>query len=161
MDTAYKIYANILNERLKKEVERKLEEGQSGFRERRGTTDAIYVLNYVGNREITRKRRKVFAFFADLKAAFDKVDRIKLGKILKKAGVNEQLGRRIMETYRETKNKVKVGRGKSEEFWTKSGVRQGCPTLFNIYLMNLEAEMRKEQSGGSGKREILVDHVRG
>jgi len=75
------------------------------------------------NREITRKRGKVFAFFADLKAAFDKVDRIKLGKMLKKAGVEEQLGRRIMEIYRKTKNKVKIGRGKLEEFWTKSGVR--------------------------------------
>jgi len=82
MDTAYKIYANILNKRLKKEVERKLEEGQFGFREGRGTTDAIYVLNYVVNREIARKRGKVFAFFVDLKTAFDKVNRIKLGKML-------------------------------------------------------------------------------
>jgi len=32
MDTVYKIYANILNERLKRKVERKLEEGQFGFR---------------------------------------------------------------------------------------------------------------------------------
>jgi len=68
---------------------------------------------------------------------------------LKKVGVGE-LRRRIMETYRETKNRVKVGRRKSEEFWTKSGVRQGCPmspTLFNIYLMDLEAELRKKQEG--------------
>jgi len=151
MDTVYKIYANILNERFKREVERKVEEGQFGFREGRGTTDAIYVLNYVVNREIVRKRGKVFAFFADLKAAFDKVDRTELGKMLKKVGVEEQLRRRIMETYKETKNRVKVGRGKSEEFWTKSGVRQGCPmspTLFNIYLMDLESELRKEQEGG-------------
>ncbi|KMQ94021.1 acetylcholine receptor subunit alpha-like 2 protein [Lasius niger] len=47
MDTAYKIYVNILNERLKKEMEKKLEEGQFGFRAGRCTIDAIYTLNYV------------------------------------------------------------------------------------------------------------------
>lgn len=47
MDTAYKIYANILNEKLKMEVKDKLEEGQFGFREGRGTVDAIYVINHV------------------------------------------------------------------------------------------------------------------
>lgn len=35
MDTAYKIYANILNEKLKKEVEEKLD-GQFGFRTGKG-----------------------------------------------------------------------------------------------------------------------------
>lgn len=56
-----------------------------------------------------------------------------------------------METYRETINSVKVGDKKTENFWTKRGVRQGCPmslTLFNIYVMDLEKEMRKEQAGG-------------
>lgn len=151
MDTAYKIYANILNERLKKETERKLGEGQFGFREGRGTTDAIYVLNYIANREAGKKRGKIFAFFADLKAAFDKVDRRKLGEILKRIKIGERLRKRIMETYKETKNTVKAGKRKSEEFWTSTGVRQGCPmspTLFNIYIMDLEAEMRKEQTGG-------------
>lgn len=42
MDTAYKVYANILNKKLEKEIEGKLQEGQFGFREGRGTTDAIY-----------------------------------------------------------------------------------------------------------------------
>lgn len=89
--------------------------------------------------------------FIDLKAAFDKVDRRKMGEMMKKAGIGEQLRRRIMETYKETKNKVKVGNRRTEEFWTESGVRQGCPmspTLFNMYIMDLEAEMRKEQTGG-------------
>ncbi|XP_067209997.1 uncharacterized protein [Linepithema humile] len=102
MDTAYKIYANILNERLRKEIEKKLEEGQFEFREERGTTDAI--LNYIVNRELMKKKGKIFAFFADLKAAFDKVDRIKLGKMLKRTGIGERkLRKRIMETYKETK----------------------------------------------------------
>ena len=151
MDTAYKIYANILNERMKKEVEKKLGEGQFGFREGRGTIDAIYILNYVANKEISKKKGKIYAFFVDLKAAFDRVDRVKLGEALKKTGMKEQLRERIMETYRETKNIVKIGNRKSEEFWTKSGVRQGCPMspmLFNVYLMDLEEEMRKEQTGG-------------
>lgn len=32
MDTAYKIYASILNEKLKEQVKRKLQEGQFGFK---------------------------------------------------------------------------------------------------------------------------------
>lgn len=47
MNTTYKIYANLLNEKLKEEIEGKLEEGQFGFRAGRGTTDAIYVVNYI------------------------------------------------------------------------------------------------------------------
>lgn len=151
MDTAYKIYANILNKRLKQEVGGKLGEGQVGFREGRGTMDAVYVLNYVANRELAKKGGKVFVFFADLKAAFDKVDRRKMKEMLQKAEVGERLRNRIMETYEETRSIVRVGNRKSEEFWTSSGVRQGCPLsplLFNIYIMDLEEEMRKEQTGG-------------
>lgn len=46
---------------------------------------------------------------------------------------------------------MKVRDKKTESFWTERGVQQGCqmsPTLFNIYVMNLEEEMRKEQTGG-------------
>lgn len=64
-----------------------------------------------------------------------------------------------METYKETRNIIKVGNRKTEKFWTKNGVRQECSmssTLFNIYVMDLEAEMRKEQTGGIviGKEKI-------
>lgn len=61
MDTAYKIYANILNESLNKEVEEKLE-GQFGFREERGTIDAIFILNYVVNRELEKRKERYSRF---------------------------------------------------------------------------------------------------
>lgn len=108
-------------------------------------------MNYVVNKELATKRGKIFAFFADLKAAFDKIDRTKLGEMLKRANINERLRKRIMETYKETMNVIKVDNRKSGVFWTKKGVKQDCPmspVLFNIYLMDLETEMRKEQTGG-------------
>lgn len=40
-----------------------------------GTIDNIYVFNYLVNRQLGRKKGKLVAFFVDLKAAFDSVDR--------------------------------------------------------------------------------------
>ncbi|XP_076248106.1 uncharacterized protein LOC143187781 [Calliopsis andreniformis] len=72
MNTAYKIYASLLNEKLRNEVEEGLYEGQFGFRKGRGTIDAVCTLNCVVNKELGQKGGKIFAFFADLKAAFGK-----------------------------------------------------------------------------------------
>lgn len=54
-------------------LEEKLNEEQMGFKKERGTT--IYVINHVINRELGKKKKKLFAFFVDLKAAFDRLDR--------------------------------------------------------------------------------------
>lgn len=94
------------------------------------------MINYIVNKELTKKRGKIFAFFANLKAAFDRVERVKLRE-MEKIGIGKKLRRRILETYKETKNRVKVRNKFTEEFWTRKGVRQGCPmstTLFNIYI---------------------------
>lgn len=87
----------------------------------------------------------------DLKEAFDKVDRGKLNESMKRTGVEDKLRRRIMETYRKTRNIVRIGDKKTKEVWTEKGVKQGCPlspTLFNIYVTDLEDKMKKEQLGG-------------
>ncbi|XP_050471575.1 golgin subfamily A member 6-like protein 22 [Bombus huntii] len=151
MDTAYKIYAGILDERLKVEIEDKLVESQFGFRKGRGVIDAVYVLNYIIDKQLSGERGKQSAYFADLKSAFDRVNRKKLGEIMRRMGVNEKLTRRIEEIYEDTKNVVRIRNNNTEEFWTVRGVRQGCPlspTLFNIYVAGLEEEMRKGQVGG-------------
>ena len=66
MDTemeTYKIYATILNRRLEKEAEEKLKKGQYGFRKGRRTMDAVYIVNHVVNRELSKKRRKDVCLF--------------------------------------------------------------------------------------------------
>lgn len=47
MPTLYKVYAMALTKRLKKETERKGIIPRTGFRERNGTINNIYVINYV------------------------------------------------------------------------------------------------------------------
>lgn len=51
-----------------------------------GTIDNIYVLNYVINRQLGKKKEKMVALFIDLKAAFDSVDREILVKAMRERG---------------------------------------------------------------------------
>ena len=69
----------------------------------------------------------MYALFVDLKAAFDSVNREKLWEYLTEKGVSEELVRSTEEIYEKTKNKVKLNGKESEWFWTKGGLRQGCP----------------------------------
>lgn len=108
---------------------------QFGFGKGRGTTDTIYTMNYIVNKELSRKGGKIFAFFADLRAVFDNVDRRQLSEMMKKIKTKNNLRQRMIEIYKETRNIIKIGDKKIEEFWTVKGLRQGCPlspTLFNI-----------------------------
>lgn len=117
---------------------------QYGFKKERGTIDCIYILNYLINRAMKKKKKKrgkLCVFFGDLKAAFDKVNRNKLKDRLKKVKIGRRLRNRILETYEETKNVVRINKKLTQEFWTSVGLRQGCPmspSLFNEYIGDLE-----------------------
>ena len=67
----YKIYASVLANRLREDVERRelVPQNQTGFRKGMGTIDNVYVLNYLITRQINKKGGKMIAFFVDLKAA--------------------------------------------------------------------------------------------
>ncbi|KAH0817175.1 hypothetical protein GEV33_005616 [Tenebrio molitor] len=122
LNTAYKVYAMIVEERLMKEMNQRgvLPDGQAGFRK-------------------------------DLKAAFDNVERDLLWEYLRKKGINEQLVTKIEEIYEETISRVRVDGRVSECFKTYKGVRQGCPlspSLFAAFIGDIEEMFRKGQAGG-------------
>lgn len=83
----------MLKGKLREEVEGKgmILPEQSGFRKGMRTMDNIYVLNYVVNRQLRKKKGKVVALFVDLRVVFDSVDREKLIKGMRKRGVREGL----------------------------------------------------------------------
>ena len=127
--TAYNVYALVLPERLREEVEEKrlLPPSQADFRKGLGCMDNIYVLNHLINRQGTRKERKMVIFFIDLKAAFDSVDKEVLVRAMRKRGVREGSVERCGEVLKEMVCRVRVGEEEGNEFWTARGVRQGCP----------------------------------
>lgn len=90
LNMAYKIYKALLNERIRKDIESKdiLPETQAGFRSNRGTMDSIYAYFTTRNREKNCETRgKLYAFFVDLRTAFDRVNRVELWRAMEREGV--------------------------------------------------------------------------
>ena len=89
----------------------------------------------------------VFICFVDFEKAFDRIDWVKMVKILKKIGVDWRDRRLIMNLYMNQKAVIKIQQEVSDECEIGRGVRQGCcmsPLLFNIYA---EAMMMEAMEG--------------
>lgn len=156
----YKVYMTILAKRIEEDSENKriIPRNQTGFRKKMGTIDNVYVFNYLIYKQLGIGKKLVL-MFVDLRAAFDTVDRTVLYETIKERGIREGLIRRIKEFLRETRSRVKAGRGEVEEcFWMERKVRQECPLspiLFNLLIADLEEVMGKFKWGGvklGGKR---------
>lgn len=71
--------------------------------------------------------------------------------MMREKEINNHLLNRIEEVYEETINRVLIEGKHSKDFWTEIGVRQGCPlspTLFAIYVADIEEILRKKQAEG-------------
>jgi hypothetical protein len=138
---------------MKREIEEKgvLPDSQAGFRKGRGTVDSVYILDHLARNELRKKGGRMYALFIDFKAAFDKVDRVKMFECVRERGISEWLVRKVEDIYARTRNKVKMGEKEGEWFETTKGVRQGCPLsplLFTIYVADVDEMLRKAQAGG-------------
>ena len=96
-----------------KELEGKLGKEHLEFRKGRGTEE-VYIMNNTANREVAKKRGKVF--YANLKSAFDKIDRHELNIMIIRNGIGVHLKKRILEIYKETGNVVRIGGKRSIAF---------------------------------------------
>jgi hypothetical protein len=154
-NTGYKLYASVLSERMKREIEEKgvLPDRQAGFRKGRGTMDNEYILDHLTRNELWKKGGRMYALFVDFRVAFDKVDRVKMFECMRERGISEWLVRKVEKIYARTRNKVKVGEKGGEWFEKTKGVRQSCPLsplLFTIYVADVDEMLKKAQAGGVG-----------
>ena len=126
----------MLLARLQPLLERTKRPHQSGFTRGRSTIDAILALRLLS--EIHREfNRRLHVAYADIKGAFDSVDRVALWKTLKGRGVPHLVLQLLENLHSQTGAKVRSGGKLSSRFNTSSGVRQGCvlaPTLFCIAI---------------------------
>lgn len=136
-----KLFIGIINHRLTNWVESKniLNEYQAGFRKKYSTMDNIYNITSIANLKFHEKK-KLYAFFIDFKAAFDKIPRKLLFYKLYKIGLSMKVMNVIESIYENTEVAIWTGEDISDYFETKSGVKQGClmsPILFALYLNDL------------------------
>ena len=125
LNAIYKLYARIINKRLKIITETLIGEEQSGFRKGRSTSDNIFILQQILEKRSEYNLQTHIAFI-DFQKAFDNVDREKLWIIMKEQGYPRQLIKVVKNLYEETKIVLNFRTEKSEEILTNKGVRQGC-----------------------------------
>jgi hypothetical protein len=137
LNTASKIYAQILKMKLNTIAKGFLNENLNLFRKGRSCTDAIFSLE-----QILEKRREfnlpTYVLFLDYEKAYDSVDRSKLWSILESYEVQQNLINAIKSLYKNTEICIKISDTKiSKPVIVNVGLRQGCglsPVLFNIYI---------------------------
>ena len=146
-----KVYARILESKLRKVVENKIEEHQSGFRPGRSVQDHIFTVRQIAEKFI-EKNIDLHLCFIDLEKAFDTVKRDELWQALKEHSVNQNLINAIQSFYDKPKCSVRVAGNLSKEFDVNIGVRQGCilsPLLFIIFMNSVtkSSKMNKMNVG--------------
>ena len=145
LSVPYKIYADILNQRLMKWLEQNniLVDEQNGFRQKRSCLEHIYSLyTMVNNRKLSRQ--STYVGFVDFRKAFDTIQRKFLWYKLMKIGINGRILDAIQSLYVNVQSTVKVNDLFSPWFPVSNGVKQGCkisPTLFSVYINDLAQEI--------------------
>jgi hypothetical protein len=114
-------------------------DSQFGFRARRGTLDAAFVLRSVFDSAYTSKFKAtpLFACFIDFQKAFDSVSRPLLWRILRNLHLPDAFISAVISYYSSVEFMVEHPAGLGPRFSSVVGVKQGCPlspVLFGVFI---------------------------
>uniref|UniRef100_A0A3B3BLN8 Reverse transcriptase domain-containing protein n=2 Tax=Oryzias melastigma TaxID=30732 RepID=A0A3B3BLN8_ORYME len=139
-----KVYARVLERRVRPIVEPQIQEQQCGFRPGRGTVDQLYTLFRVleGSWEFAHP---VHMCFVDLEKAFDRVPRGVLWRVLWEYGVRGALLRAVRSLYDRSRSLVRMAGSKSDLFPVHVGLRQGCPLSPVLFIVFMDRISRRSQ----------------
>ena len=143
-----KLFTGVLNNRiLKWEKEYNvLTDAQFGFRNGLSTVDAIFVLQTLINKTLSKKKR-LYCCFVDFQKAFDFVDRCKLWQKLVHVGIRGKFLKIVTSLYENIRSCVKYQGVLSEYFPSNFGLMQGevlSPILFSLYVNDFEINFIKD-----------------
>ena len=146
-----KVFCKVLNNRLVQvlDKERVLHEGQAGFRVNRSCMDNVYTLNELVQGRI-REDKQTYAFFLDVRKAYDTVWHDGLWCKLWDMGIRGKMWRVIKNMYKESRSVVFLEGQKSDSFKLEQGVTQGCslsPILFSVFINDLLKEVDDAELG--------------
>ena len=154
-----KVFSKIILNRMKLKTEEAMKNRQFGFRQGRGTVDAIFIVRQII--EKAREQQVPLHFnFIDFKSAFDTVWRKALWRMMIAIGVDKKIVNIIEALYKDTECAIVIDGHITEWFKVNIGVRQGCilsPTLFNIFLEFVMKELKSLDQDLQMKNTLSVD----
>ena len=128
----------ILQARLQQYVNRELPDVQAGFRKGRGTRDQIVNIRWI-IKKAGEVLKNIYFCFIDYAKAFDCVDHNQLWKILKEVGIQDNQTCFLRNLYAGQDTTVRTGRGTTDWFQIRKGVRQGCIYCHPAYLTYMQS----------------------
>jgi len=139
-----KVYSGVLERRVRRIVEPRIQEEQCGFRPGRGTVDQLYTLGRVleGAWEFAQP---VYTCFVDLEKAFDRVPRGLMWGVLREYGVPDSLIGAVRSLYDRCQSLVRIAGSKSNLFPVRVGLRQGCPLSPILFITYMDRISRRSQ----------------
>ena len=140
-----KMLSIITLNRVRSKVENFLSPGQSGFRQYRSTTDAVWAHKWLA--AATQKHQiEIEILGIDMTSAFDTIDRQKLLDNTKEI-FGDDAWRMALMLLNNTSLQVTFKKAQSKPFITNIGSPQGdsfSPVLFTVYLECALRELRRE-----------------
>ena len=147
----YRLYANVVRDLLTNWAiaEKKIPDTQFGFCPTRNTNQPLFKLRHVLS-VAKEKKKKLFAAFVDLTAAYDSIDRTKLWTHLEEINTPFYLLKAIKGMYDGGMYILIDGDKASDPVTPDKGVKQGCPLsplLFSLYINDLDRHLDTEVKG--------------
>ena len=147
-----KVFASLLNDRLKTLVERTKVLGQIQYGGRAGKQglDSMFVLRTIIEKSAGSGKtaeKDLSLAFVDLSKAFDKVPHDLLWEKLLKMGCHPNFVRALQALYKDSHIRVLVNGHQTDKIFVKSGVKQGCPLsplLFALFISYITHFLEKQ-----------------
>ena len=148
----------MIRQRMQHAIEDKLSATQYGFRPKRSTSHAIYIIRRLQDYAEVKGTQLSLALL-DWEKAFDKIQHDKLYQALYRMGFSEHYRKVIENCYRNPTFFVEDNFGSSTIKKQGSGIRQGCPLspyLFVIVMSCIDFDIQSTVS-----RRVLNNRVPG
>ena len=138
----YKLYCNVINNRLKKWEDENsiLCDPQNGFRKGGSTVALIVSLT-----SLIETRKLKFTAFIEVTKAYDSINRELLFRKISGVGITGRVHKAITSLYDNVKCCVRLNGLKTDYFEVKCGLKQGCTLstlLFNLYVNDLVIKIK-------------------
>jgi hypothetical protein len=154
----YKLYAKLLLNRLKAAgAEERLWSRQFGFRSKRSTEDALFIVRRRVEQALASRGGRAFLLALDWRKAFDSIAPERLIWALERFGVNGSMLAAIQEIYANRDFTVSDGGVDSQSRPQKAGISQGCPLSPFLFGMVMTVLMWDARNALSTEAKLACD----